>query len=143
MEEKESDLARKDHWDSVFNTEIKNFEDTLKSHNCNGDVGEVWFGEHVQAKAVDYIHNNFDDKHIAILDIGWGNAAFLIAMYEEHGFDNLTGVDYSEKSVELAQMIVNKMLEERNDGNSDTSNNFIYFKNFKVNILIELFLILF
>ena len=63
MEEKESDLARKDHWDSVFNTEIKNFED-------NGDVGEVWFGEHVQAKAVDYIHNNFDDKHIAILDIG-------------------------------------------------------------------------
>ena len=83
----ESDLAKKDHWDSVFDTEIKNFEE------C-GDTGEVWFGEHVQKKAVEYFNQFYEDKSIKVLDIGWGNAAFLIAMQEEWGFTDLTGVDY-------------------------------------------------
>ncbi|XP_062863532.1 EEF1A lysine methyltransferase 2 isoform X2 [Trichomycterus rosablanca] len=37
----------------------------------------------------------------AILDIGTGNAAFLVELAKE-GFKNLTGIDYSSASVELA-----------------------------------------
>lgn len=39
---------------------------------------------------------------MAILDIGCGNAAFLVELKRDHDYTNLTGADYSEKSVELA-----------------------------------------
>lgn len=39
---------------------------------------------------------------------------FLIALFDDFGFTNLTGVDYSEKSVELSQKITDKRYGESN-----------------------------
>ncbi|CAI2378187.1 unnamed protein product [Moneuplotes crassus] len=108
MEERtESTLTKKETWDSTFDHEILNFEDT-------GDEGEVWFGEDVQQKAIDYIQDNFSAKDMHVLDVGTGNAAFLIACREELDLENLTGIDYSEKSIELSQKILNAKFGDDN-----------------------------
>nr|XP_057914945.1 EEF1A lysine methyltransferase 2 isoform X2 [Doryrhamphus excisus]XP_057914946.1 EEF1A lysine methyltransferase 2 isoform X2 [Doryrhamphus excisus] len=41
----------------------------------------------------------------AILDIGTGNGAFLVEL-AKHGFRNLTGIDYSTASVQLAKSVL-------------------------------------
>mmetsp|Transcript_4684 Transcript_4684/g.3940 ORF Transcript_4684/g.3940 Transcript_4684/m.3940 type:complete len:126 (+) Transcript_4684:14-391(+) len=94
-----SDLAKKEHWDTTFDMEIDNFEE-------NGDEGEVWFGEDVQQKSIQFIKDKFDLITTPILDVGTGNAAFLIACRDELGFNNLKGIDYSDKSILLSQKIL-------------------------------------
>ncbi|XP_071336439.1 EEF1A lysine methyltransferase 2 isoform X4 [Trachinotus anak] len=44
-------------------------------------------------------------ENAAILDIGTGNGAFLVEL-AKHGYRNLTGIDYSPASVELARNVL-------------------------------------
>jgi len=43
-----------------------------------------------------------------VLDIGCGNAAALVYLAQEYGFEHLYGVDYSETGINLAQKVVLK-----------------------------------
>lgn len=47
--------------------------------------------------------NKENDK---IIDVGCGNAMTLVELAKQ-GFANLTGVDYSQKAVDLARMVLN------------------------------------
>jgi len=50
-------------------------------------------------------HNN--DKSIAILDVGTGNALLPLQL-AQLGYSNLTGSDYSAQSIALSQHILHK-----------------------------------
>lgn len=101
----ESKLGNKEYWDNFYNEEIEQFE------NNTHLIGEIWFGKQVQKKIVEYINNKFTQKDIKILDVGSGNGAFLFKCLK-NDFTNLVGMDYSEKSVELANNIKNHKIEE-------------------------------
>ncbi|KAJ2727009.1 Protein-lysine N-methyltransferase efm4 [Coemansia sp. Benny D115] len=92
-----SKLGSKDHWDSVYVREIKNF-------NESGDIGEVWFGEDAAAKMVTWVCRNIEDPATRILDVGCGNGHLLLELAEE-GYTNLVGTDYSGSAVQLAQQV--------------------------------------
>jgi len=101
----ESDLGNKDHWDTTYDEEISQFL------NNRDEIGYVWYGKQVQNKTVQYIKNNFTNKDIKILDIGCGNGALLFELINI-GFSNLKGMDYSEKSIELACNIKNYKISQ-------------------------------
>jgi SAM-dependent methyltransferase len=101
----ESKLGNKEYWDNFYNEEIEQFE------NNTDIIGEIWFGKHVQKKIIEYINKNYTDKNIKILDIGSGNGAFLFKLVKLD-LTNLFGMDYSEKSVELANNIKTHKIEE-------------------------------
>ena len=94
-----SKLGTKDYWDDAYDVEINNFSD-------HGDIGDVWFGEGIMRKMVNWLCKNvsLDDP---ILDIGCGNGATLLELHDK-GFKNLKGVDYSEKAVDLARLVADK-----------------------------------
>ncbi|KAJ2352651.1 Protein-lysine N-methyltransferase efm4 [Coemansia erecta] len=98
-----SRLGRKDHWNSVYDLELTNF-------NASGDIGEVWFGESAAAKMVTWVCKNIDNPDARIIDIGCGNGHLLLELASE-GFTQLTGTDYSEQAVELARSIAQKRPE--------------------------------
>lgn len=94
-----SKLGTKEYWDTLYEREVKNFKTNKE------DEGEVWFGHSCMMKVVNWIlKNDKIDFSTPILDIGCGNGVFLIELAEE-GFDNLHGVDYSHKAIELAKSI--------------------------------------
>lgn len=96
----ESQLGNVDYWDKFYSQEINQFK------NNTDLIGEIWFGEKVQKKILTYIKEYFTNKNIKIIDIGCGNASFLLKL-SEMGYKNLYGMDYSIKSIELAQEILN------------------------------------
>ncbi|KAL0129937.1 hypothetical protein PUN28_001893 [Cardiocondyla obscurior] len=49
---------------------------------------------------------NLNKENDKIIDVGCGNAMTLVELAKE-GFANLVGVDYSQKGVELARMVLN------------------------------------
>jgi len=95
-----SQLGTKEHWDSVYKTELSTFEET-------GDEGEIWFGEEIVEKmrdwAVEYVPPSGKPR---ILDVGSGNGNLLFSL-SEAGYDDelLVGIDYSMDAVRLAQSI--------------------------------------
>ncbi|CAH1266301.1 METTL10 [Branchiostoma lanceolatum] len=93
-----SELGTKEYWDAVYEQEKTNFKD-------NGDVGEIWFGEDCMERIVKWFREgSLVQKDDRILDIGCGNGALLVEMAKE-GFTSLTGMDYSQPSVDLAVAI--------------------------------------
>ncbi|KAJ2842090.1 Protein-lysine N-methyltransferase efm4, partial [Coemansia brasiliensis] len=94
---KASRLGCKEHWDSVYDREISNF-------NESGDIGEIWFGEDAAMKMVMWVCDNIDLPDARILDVGCGNGHLLLELAEE-GFTNLTGTDYSQQAIALAESI--------------------------------------
>jgi len=93
-----SELGTQEYWETSYNREIRNY----KNH---GDVGEIWFDEDSQTRVIDWLLKQEEiGKQSKVLDLGCGNGMFLVALANE-GFDQLTGVDYSPKAVELAQNI--------------------------------------
>ncbi|XP_055606196.1 EEF1A lysine methyltransferase 2 [Uranotaenia lowii] len=100
MEELEgSELGTKEYWESSYETEIRNYQD-------HGDVGEVWFDEDSQLRIIRWIQRQesrigTDD---GIIDLGCGNGMMLVELARE-GYNNLTGVDYSPKAIQLAETI--------------------------------------
>eukprot|EP00842_Homolaphlyctis_polyrhiza_P001627 jgi/Hompol1/2465/HPOL_000084-RA len=81
-------------WDEVYALEVDNFVD-------HGDKGEVWFGEDSVEKMIDWVNENWDSKHDAVIDLGCGNGHLLFEL-ETLGFTDLVGVDYSERAIDLA-----------------------------------------
>ena len=91
--------------------ELKNFEE-------NGDDGEVWFGEDVQKKTVNYIMQNYPKStNPRILDVGTGNGALLFKLAKK-GYKNSKGIDYSEYSIRLANKIKESLVEEDDGGDT-------------------------
>ena len=98
-EEYISPLGDLDHWEDAYEEELNLF------HNNNTQTGEVWYGAPLQKRIVAYIKEHFQDKTINILDIGFGNGIFLYKLAKQD-YTNLYGMDYSEKSLILAQEIL-------------------------------------
>ncbi|RIA85641.1 S-adenosyl-L-methionine-dependent methyltransferase [Glomus cerebriforme] len=93
-----SELGTKEYWDSLYDRENKNFQE-------NGDIGEIWFGEHSVEKMVDWVLENVSSSSITILDIGCGNGNLLLEL-ASNNFTNLIGIDYSPNAIKLANDIV-------------------------------------
>ncbi|XP_037128439.1 EEF1A lysine methyltransferase 2 [Syngnathus acus] len=93
-----SQLGTKEYWENAYQKELETFQDI-------GDVGEIWFGEESMNRVLKWMDNANIAKDAAILDIGTGNGAFLVEMAKQ-GYKNLTGIDYSPASVELAKSVL-------------------------------------
>ncbi|XP_072292467.1 EEF1A lysine methyltransferase 2 [Eucyclogobius newberryi] len=93
-----SKLGTKEYWDGAYEKELETFKDI-------GDVGEIWFGEESMTRVIEWMKKAKIPENASILDIGTGNGVFLVAL-ADHGFKKLTGIDYSETSVELARNIL-------------------------------------
>ncbi len=70
------------------------------------------FGEEVMHTMIDWLHvllsqQHKNDKSIAILDVGTGNALLPLQL-AKLGYSNLTGSDYSAQSIALSQHILQK-----------------------------------
>ncbi|XP_068184204.1 EEF1A lysine methyltransferase 2 [Antennarius striatus] len=100
-----SDLGTKEYWEDVYQKELETFKDI-------GDVGEIWFGEESMSRVLRWMEKADIPEDAAILDIGTGNAAFLVEL-AKHGYRNLTGIDYSPASIELARNVLK--MEELTD----------------------------
>lgn len=102
-EQKGSKLGRKDHWDETYALELDNLQQ-------NGDEGEIWFGEDVMETMVEWTADLLqkEDQPLpsdaAILDVGTGNGVLPLEL-ASCGFSNLTGTDYSEAAIQLAQAV--------------------------------------
>ncbi|CRK87717.1 CLUMA_CG001507, isoform A, partial [Clunio marinus] len=94
-----SELGTKSYWDKSYNTEIKNYLN-------HGDTGDVWFDESSQFRVIKWMNASTSgiNKGDSIIDLGTGNGMMLIELSLE-GYTNLTGIDYSENGIELAQKI--------------------------------------
>lgn len=95
-----SDLGTLEFWENAYAQELDNFRD-------HGDVGEIWFGTANSRKVVRWITTKLDlnKESDKIIDVGCGNAMTLVELGKQ-GFANLTGVDYSQKAVDLARMVL-------------------------------------
>ncbi|KAL0954940.1 hypothetical protein HGRIS_003873 [Hohenbuehelia grisea] len=97
---KPSKLGTKEHWDSVYETELENFEEI-------GDEGEVWFGQDSVDKMVEWATAHVPASNAPlILEIGSGNGTLLFALADaEYPQHKMCGVDYSADAVKLATNI--------------------------------------
>ncbi|AWP13843.1 putative protein FAM53B-like [Scophthalmus maximus] len=93
-----SKLGTREYWEDAYQKELETFKDI-------GDVGEIWFGEESMSRVLRWMDKAEIPENAAILDIGTGNAAFLVEL-AKHGYRNLTGIDYSPASVELARNVL-------------------------------------
>ncbi|KAL6102003.1 eef1akmt2 [Pungitius sinensis] len=93
-----SKLGTKEYWEDAYQKELDTFKDI-------GDVGEIWFGEESMSRVLRWMDRAKIPAEAAILDIGTGNGAFLVEL-AKHGRRNLTGIDYSLASVELARNVL-------------------------------------
>ncbi|XP_072026026.1 EEF1A lysine methyltransferase 2-like [Amphiura filiformis] len=92
-----SRFGTKEHWDSAYEGELANFQDI-------GDVGEIWYGENSMQRILKWVCKNITDKNASIVDLGCGNGVVLVEL-AKNGYKCLTGVDYSEPAIRLAQTI--------------------------------------
>ncbi|XP_027351848.1 EEF1A lysine methyltransferase 2 [Abrus precatorius] len=118
-------LGFQSYWDATYTDELTNFRE-------HGHAGEVWFGVDVmevvaswtKALCIDIsqgrIPNHVDDVKTeggelgdkllsswSVLDIGTGNGLLLQELAKQ-GFSALTGTDYSERAISLAQSLANR-----------------------------------
>ncbi|XP_028279199.1 EEF1A lysine methyltransferase 2 [Parambassis ranga] len=91
-------LGTQEYWENVYQRELETFKDI-------GDVGEIWFGEESMNRVLRWMDKAKIPENAAILDIGTGNGAFLVELAKS-GYKNLTGIDYSAASVELARSVL-------------------------------------
>ncbi|KAK3399306.1 S-adenosyl-L-methionine-dependent methyltransferase [Sordaria brevicollis] len=104
-----SKLGTKEYWDALYTREISN-------HASNpSDEGTVWFDDSdAENKIVQFLDEQehdlfsglFTRDDAAVLDLGCGNGSLLFALHDDGWEGRLTGVDYSEQSVELARMVL-------------------------------------
>ncbi|ESQ28699.1 hypothetical protein EUTSA_v10018777mg [Eutrema salsugineum] len=116
----QSMLGLQSYWDAAYSDELTNFRE-------HGHAGEVWFGDDVMEIVTSWTKdlcieisqremsvsdndvktevNDHAGKYLSswnVLDLGTGNGLLLHQLAKE-GFSDLTGTDYSEGAVELAQ----------------------------------------
>ncbi|MCJ1462280.1 hypothetical protein MMC07_000880 [Pseudocyphellaria aurata] len=100
-----SPLGTKQYWDSTYTAD-------LDSHAENSShVGTTWFADSLAStKILAYLSGpllHLSLQETSFLDLGAGNGEMLVRLREEGGFaGRMTGLDYSEASVELARSIV-------------------------------------
>ncbi|KAF8656216.1 hypothetical protein AX16_002652 [Volvariella volvacea WC 439] len=104
---KPSKLGTKEYWDSVYEEELNNFNDT-------GDEGEVWFGMETVEKMVDWIQDNIpSSSNPAVLEVGSGNGILLISLVEAgYSAKQLSGLDYSPDATALARAVARQRSAE-------------------------------
>ncbi|BBN04953.1 EEF1A lysine methyltransferase 2 [Marchantia polymorpha subsp. ruderalis] len=129
VEVEHSMLGLQSHWDSAYAEELANFHE-------HGDAGEVWFGEGVMETMASWTarvclavsaglpagsgnglaladrglsEGNVTEELASwsVLDLGTGNGVLLHAL-SKHGFTDLTGSDYSDGAIELAQAVAER-----------------------------------
>ncbi|KAI3500172.1 hypothetical protein L1887_35989 [Cichorium endivia] len=120
-------LGFQSYWDTAYADELTNFRE-------HGHAGEVWFGADVMEMVASWTkglcvdisqkqmqnhHDNVNDnsdldkqgeKDLAdwsVLDVGTGNGLLLQELAKQ-GFSDLTGTDYSEGAIDLAQSLANR-----------------------------------
>ncbi|GAA5875746.1 hypothetical protein JCM8547_007056 [Rhodosporidiobolus lusitaniae] len=108
-----SKLGTKEHWDDVYQREVKMFKEI-------GDEGEVWFGEDAAQDMVEWAEEHFPQLDGRILDVGTGNGQLMFA-FSSAGYTSLTGVDYSSLSIELAQNILSARLSASSTPSASTA----------------------
>ena len=75
-------------------------------------IGQVWFDESgAEDRTISFLEDRSDELGIdpvqaTVLDLGTGNASFLVRLREEGWEGALWGVDYSAASVRLARRVV-------------------------------------
>ncbi|KAJ1450865.1 S-adenosyl-L-methionine-dependent methyltransferase [Pelagophyceae sp. CCMP2097] len=96
----QSQLGRLEYWASVYSRELANFDASEGEDN-----GVDWFSENVRGKLVKWLAAaECVDKDAAVLDVGCGNAQFLVELHDDADWrGRLVGVDYSGEAVELAR----------------------------------------
>ncbi|CAK9295431.1 unnamed protein product [Gordionus sp. m RMFG-2023] len=93
-----NDLSKVEYWNEFYQEEIQNYND-------HKDQGEIWFGKINLKKIIGWIEKtNMINYESFILDIGTGNGVLLIELFKK-GFINLYGLDYSVKSIILAESL--------------------------------------
>eukprot|EP00357_Protocruzia_adherens_P015437 CAMPEP_0115001446 /NCGR_PEP_ID=MMETSP0216-20121206/17382_1 /TAXON_ID=223996 /ORGANISM="Protocruzia adherens, Strain Boccale" /LENGTH=222 /DNA_ID=CAMNT_0002366785 /DNA_START=57 /DNA_END=721 /DNA_ORIENTATION=+ len=111
-----SKLGSQEFWEETFVRESKNFSEAVETgtHDDMIDCGEVWFGERVLEKVVNFMMDHGIASDAPILDLGCGNGNFLLKATEE-GYTNFTAVDYCQSAVNLAQEQCKHFLKEKAD----------------------------
>ncbi|KAL6993983.1 hypothetical protein U1Q18_012093 [Sarracenia purpurea var. burkii] len=118
-------LGFQSYWDATYAEELVNFR-------VHGHAGEVWFGVEVMETVASWtknlcigisqghlVNHAGDDKSgpveqsekdlssWSVLDVGTGNGLLLQELAKQ-GFSDLTGTDYSEGAIELAQNLADR-----------------------------------
>ncbi|KAD1748763.1 hypothetical protein E3N88_42348 [Mikania micrantha] len=113
------------YWDTAYADELTNFRE-------HGHAGEVWFGADVMEMVASWTkdlcvdiaqkqlqnhHDNENSEHSSevdrdlaawtVLDVGTGNGLLLQELAKQ-GFSDLTGTDYSEGAIDLAQSLADR-----------------------------------
>ncbi|KXX73629.1 Protein-lysine N-methyltransferase EFM4 [Madurella mycetomatis] len=104
-----SELGTKEYWDKLYTAELSNHADNP------ADEGTVWFDDaDAERKMVEFLEERasspaalaLDRETARVLDLGCGNGSLLFALRERAGWKGrLLGVDYSERSVQLARQV--------------------------------------
>ncbi|CAA6665431.1 unnamed protein product [Spirodela intermedia] len=118
-------LGLQSYWDAAYAEDLANFHQ-------HGHAGEIWFGTDVMNTVAAWtknlcasmpqnvnvandvaVRNNSDDHAVkdlfgwTVLDIGTGNG-LLLQEFAKQGFTDLTGTDYSEGAIDLAQSLATR-----------------------------------
>ncbi|KAD4888369.1 hypothetical protein E3N88_20442 [Mikania micrantha] len=118
-------LGFQSYWDTAYADELTNFRE-------HGHAGEVWFGADVMEMVASWTkdlcvdiaqkqlqnhHDNENSEHSSevdrdlaawtVLDVGTGNGLLLQELAKQ-GFSDLTGTDYSEGAIDLAQSLADR-----------------------------------
>ncbi|CAH1421352.1 unnamed protein product [Lactuca virosa] len=118
-------LGFQSYWDSAYADELTNFRE-------HGHTGEVWFGADVMEVVASWTkglcvdlsqkelqnHHENDNSNLdkqgkrdladwSVLDVGTGNGLLLQELAKQ-GFSDLTGTDYSEGAIDLAQSLADR-----------------------------------
>lgn len=100
-----SKLGTKQYWDDFYSLERSNFE---KNPN---DTGECWFDDNdAEYKMVEFLKEYdgeylIDEAKSSVIDLGTGNGHLLFELFENEFGGKLTGVDYSQESINFAKDI--------------------------------------
>lgn len=117
-----SELGTRSYWDAAYTTEGQNF-----AANAD-DEGTIWFNDvSAEERMIGFLETLSDENILhkeslddsvgatCFLDLGTGNGHLLFALREENWMGRLVGVDYSTKSVQLADTIRNTKGDKYSD----------------------------